>query len=240
ALVRCDHFVDRDGHAHAPTPAVKASLCQVESADGDAKVHAFALYRTTLDASGKVASFERFATIDEKNLLAPLTSVVVEGTISARKQDGTYELDPSTPIRVALGAPKVMQAGPAGTTFYEIDGDVVNLDASVTASDGSCMPALSSDAATDPFPGAAHATLKFFRVPSMHLAGDDEGVFEFDADTTSLGTCMGPTWFVGPEALLAAKPPKLAAYDGFGHGTPGDIPNVHLAVVSGGGAACTP
>ena len=107
-------------------------------------------------------------------------------------------------------------------------------------SDGSCAPPLASAGVAAPFGGSTDVVVRFQRVPSMHAPGDDEGVLDFLVDGASIGTDMGPSWFVGPAALVASTPPALGAYTGTGHGTPGSIPNIDLTLVTGGGGACSP
>ena len=238
ALDRCTSFIDRDGKQHPPSAAITKSLCMKFGTDQDQRVHGWDLYKVTLDAKGEVTAFARYAVIDEKNLLRPLTGSAAEGKISKKKSDGHFNLDTSIPIRVSFGQPEVVQSEKDGTTSYQLVGTVENLSSGVTSADGPCLPPMSSDSG-NPFPGVTKAELWFFRVPSMHLPGDDEGVMDIRADGTSMGTTMAPAWFLGPATLfktLTAPP----AYQGIGHGTPGDIPSVDLSVKKGGGATCSP
>lgn len=241
AMRGCIAFIDRAGKERALAPALPASsLCaDAQGLTGpEALAHAFALYRTTLDAEGRVSAFTRWAVIDEKNLLRPFAGITLEGKISAKKGDG-FDFDPSLPLRLSLGLPAVLTKQDDGTTVYQIPAMVENLDTAQKGSDGSCFPALQGPA-TDPFSAAKQATLSLYRVPSMHGPGDDELVIEYFVDEVSAGSAMGQTWYFGPEMLFAAAPGTLPVYDGIGHGTPGSLPNLHLVQVSGGGGVCSP
>jgi hypothetical protein len=240
ALRACSSFVDRDGNAHAP----KAGLAVCDdpaTGEGNAEMlgHAFAIYETSLDASGAVTSFRRWAVVDEKNLLAPLAGATLEGKVSKANGDGTFALDPTLPVRVTMPAPALNMTNADGTSVYEIDGAIDNLTSGVVSAGGPCLPSLASDGG-NPFAGATSVVLAFTRVPSMHGPGDDEAVFDIRVDGGSKGSCMSAAWYVSPADLIAATGPELTTYDGFGHGTPGSIPNVKLDIVKGGGAACSP
>ncbi len=103
------------------------------------------------------------------------------------------------------------------------------------------MPALTTAAAANPFGAAAQVRIQFYRVPSMHLPGDDEGVVEYFLDGTSNGSGMDPAWFSPVSALTSTKPATpLGEYSGFGHGTPGYVPTLQLNLVPSGGGVCMP
>ena len=153
---------------------------------------------------------------------------------------GTFELDPTLPVRVAFGAPTKAMAETDGTSIYRVDATVDNLATGVMSAGGTCLPSPSSANASNPFGTAKQVSLTLTRVPSMHVAGDNHMVIEFHADGMSLGSDMAPSWFFGPKQLIATTPLSPAIYEGFGHGTPGSIPNITLDIVSSGGMACTP
>lgn len=240
AMVACDHFVDRDGATHAASPGL-VGLCEdAGGADnGEGLPHAFAVYRAALAADGSVTDFQRWLVVDEKNILRPLTNVAAEGLVSVKKGDGMYDLDPTIPVRVGFAAPTAIEQKPDGATVYGIDGVVENLASGVKGANGDCVAALSDAGADDPFGGATNVRIQFYRVPSMHGAGDDEGVVEFFVEGTSIGSAMNPAWFPSVAELIATKPsPPLGEFTAVGHGTPGYIPTLRLNVVSGGGGAC--
>jgi hypothetical protein len=218
AMRGCESFVDRSGAVYQ-APAL--SLCanhETGAPNDEATGHAFAVYRVTLDADARVEAFERWAIIDEKNLLLPFTNVSLEGLVSKRDAEGKFELAATLPIRLATGAPKLVTTEADGTSTYEIESTVENLASGVMAADGSCMPALNAGVSA-PFPGATKVVLGLSRVPSMHLSGDDQAVFDVRVD-------------------IASTPLVLGHYDGVGHGTPGYIPSFSLGLATGGGGPC--
>ena len=243
----CTSLWDRDGNARS---SIQGPPCEGFYVD-EAHLHAFSIYEVTLCGDSidgpcgavnpsMIWQFARFAVIDEKAFLAPMTMTSAEGKISAKKMDGTFELDPTLPVRVTFGAPTVSMAQNDGTSSYRVDATIDNLMMGTASADGNCMAPLSMAAAANPFGASTKTSLTLTRVPSMHVAGDDEGVVEFFADDTSLGSDMNPAWFIGPKDLINDKPLVAAKYEGFGHGTPGSIPNITLEIVKGGGATCTP
>src|SRR5262249_48600170 len=136
--------------------------------------------------------------------------------------------------------PAVLMDQSDDTTIYKLDAVVDTMSEGVTAADGKCLSPLSSAGESNPFGAAKQTKVTLTRVPSMHSAGDDEAVVEFFGDGRSMGSDMSPAWFLGPKDLIATKPLSPATYTGFGHGTPGSIPNLTVSIVKGGGMACVP
>ncbi|MFO0617188.1 MAG: hypothetical protein U0414_31615 [Polyangiaceae bacterium] len=243
AMIGCDHFVDRDGAIHYRAASLPPLCDDPDTGGGNAEAagHAFSLYRTRLDAKGAVTAFTRKLVIDEKNILRPLVNASADGSISAKKADGTFDLAPTLPIRVRFGEPSVLEAKDDGTTIYSLAGSVENFSAGALAANGTCSPPLSLAGEANPFGGATEVVIRFYRVPSMHGAGDDEGVVEYFVGGTSVGSAMDPAWFSPTSLLISTTPnPPLAEYSGIGHGTPGSIPTLNLKVVTQGGGPCTP
>jgi hypothetical protein len=243
----CNSLWDRDGNAHA---SIQGPLCDGSYVD-EARLHAFTIYEVTLCGdsidgpcgSGQpltVWQFAPYAVIDEKAFFAPIAGASAEGKVSVKKVDGSFELDPTLPVRVTFGAPAVLMEQSDETTSYHVDATIDNLKAGIMDAAGNCMASLASAGASNPFGSPMQVTLTLTRVPSMHSPGDDEAVIEFFADGQSLGSDMNPSWYFSPRDLIASTPLTAKMYEGFGHGTPGAIPNITLDIVQGGGSACTP
>jgi hypothetical protein len=241
ALAHCASFIDRDGKEHklAPTAPVQA-LCTGPDVGQDYELqgHAFAVYRTTLDAGGLVTAFERWGVVDEKILLRPFSGIQLEGTISGKTGD-VYEAVPSVPIRLTLGQPALLTDKPDGTSVYQVTATIDNLSKTVMTAGGTCMAAIAGGP-KEPYPGAKEVTLSLTRIPSMHGPGDDEVILEYFIDKVSMGSAMGPMWYFGPESLFLAPGGPLPDFVGTGHGTPGSLPNLALKVVTTGGGGCAP
>lgn len=243
----CTSLWDRDGQART---SIQGPPCDGNYVD-EGRLHAFSIYEVTLCGDSidgpcgagtplNIWQFSRFAVIDEKAFLAPMTSTSAEGKISAKNADGTFVFEPSLPVRVTFGEAAVAMAQDDGTTAYQIEATIDNLNMGTADHNGGCSTPLSAAGASNPFGSSTKTSLVLTRVPSMHGAGDDEAVIEFFADGTSMGTDMSPAWYFGPKDLISTKPLTPMIYEGIGHGTPGAIPNITLEIVKSGGGVCTP
>jgi hypothetical protein len=103
---------------------------------------------------------------------------------------------------------------------FEVKATVANLDASVTAADGTCLASLSSQGSQAPFDAGKEVLLPVGRVQSMHGFGNDELVFTLYAGGAWMGSLMSPTWFFQPLDLLKGPPALPGVYTGVGHGAP--------------------
>jgi hypothetical protein len=199
--------------------------------------HALAIYELTL-AGGQVKSFKPAIMFDESVFVAPFMGQAFEGKISNRDSNGQFSMDGTLPVRVEILSEIVT---PLDTGFaYEAKAVITNLDKAVKASDGTCMPALSSNGAQAPFDAGAVVTLGAGRSPSMHNFGDDEFVFSVTVNGTANGTMMNDTWYRGPVDLIEDTLAASGTYNGFGHGSPGSIVALNITPVKGGGGDCTP
>jgi hypothetical protein len=243
----CNSLWDRDGQMR---PSIQGPPCDGNYAD-EARLHAFSIYQVTLCGDSidgpcgagtptNVWQFATYAVIDEMAFFAPLASTIADAKISTKKVDGSFDLAPTLPVHLTFGAPAVLMPQSDGTTSYHIDATIDNLTSGITDSAGNCMAPLSSAGTNNPFGMAKQVSLTLTRVPSMHAPGDDEAVLEFFADGQSLGTDMNPNWYFSPRDLIAPTPLVAKTYEGFGHGTPGAIPNLTVNIVKGGGTTCTP
>jgi hypothetical protein len=214
-------------------------------AETEAVRHAFALYEVEPDGAGGVDAYAPVVFVDERRMLAPWLTSPLEGLVSRRtvQDDGSeeFELTPSVPLRLELE--ELVSTEDAsladGALRYTLRYRVANLDAAVTAADGSCLPSLRSYGEADAFHGVTDVVIVGARTPSMHGFGDDAMVYEYLLDGVGRGSVMGPNWYVGPSAAwseIPAPPP----YEGMGHGTPGSMPEIGLARVEGGGTPCDP
>ena len=224
-----DSFVTPAGekYAHASSGA----------ADPEMKRHASALYEITI-RNGMVASYTPAILFEEALFMAPLMGKTFDGLISKRTAADRYELKPSLPIRLQILAEPFTGGSPSALA-YRVKTAIVNRDKPVTASDGTCMPALSSYGSQAPFEAGAEVLMPVGRYASMHTFGDEELVFELYVNGTSKGNMMSARWFFTPLDLVQNPLALSGSYAGVGHGTPGFIPMLELNLASGGGAACT-
>jgi hypothetical protein len=220
-------FVTEDGTTYPYTPNFMT--------DPEYERHALAIYELTL-AGGQVKSFRPAITFEESTFVAPFMGQSFEGTIARRVGAGQFAMETSLPIRVEITNET---ATPANGSEYKAKAVIANLDRAVKASDGSCMPALSSYGAEAPFDAGAKVTLDIGRAPSMHVFGDDEFTISYVVNGTPGGLLMGPTWFRGPLDILNDSLSPSGTYSGTGHGSPGSMPELDLDPATGGGDPCT-
>jgi len=205
--------------------------------DAELKRHGVALYELNLDG-GKLNDFAPVILFDEALFFAPLLGRSFEGTISPATGEGRWAFDPSLPVQVAVQAQPLDH--PSDGTSLEAEVTLSNLDTPVTASDGSCMPSLTSYGSDAPFAAGSKVDVRLSRVPSMHNFGDDHLVLTLTIDGAPAGTLMG-SWFTSPLDLVHGALAPSGAYTGIGHGTPGYIPSITLEPAAvAGGAACAP
>jgi hypothetical protein len=155
--------------------------------------------------------------------------------------NATEPFDPQTltaDVRIELdGAPGDTQIDTnGGYPRYALEGTIVNLDANVTGSDGTCMPSLTSLADANPLDTSRGDRIRIMRVPSMHGAFDD--VFTLDWPEDQYTNDMGSALFISTIAL-ASPLPAWNPVQGSPHGTPWSGPSFDTAVVTGGGADCS-
>ena len=199
--------------------------------------HASVLYELLLDGKN-VDDYRPVLKFNESHFVAPFLGLVAEGTITRSDGPDHWATEASLPVRVEFHAEPAEE--PTEGTEAQSVATIANLDEAMTASDGSCMPALTSYGDESTFPTGASVELRGFRVPSMHHYGDDEFVFLWLVDGEDEGTLMAPTWYRGPIDFARDTAAPAGEYQGFGHGTPGAIPQVDLELVEGGGEPCTP
>lgn len=218
-------FVTADGTAYVATG--------IGSED---KRHAVALYEVALD--GDVATdFQPVLQFDESTFLAPFLGRSFEGVIARGTGNDTWADEPSLPVRIDVQAAPI--DGGSEHATYEARATIGNLGASVTASDGSCMPSLASYGAEAPFQAGTNVELGLYRVASMHDFGDDHFVMVWTIDGEFGGTLMGPQWYRGPIDIVRGKLGPDVEYEGMGHGTPGAIPGMNLQAANvAAGEAC--
>lgn len=230
AAIRDTSFVTPEGTTY-PYPA------NMMGNDPEMHRHALAIYELTLEG-GHVKSFKPAIMFDESVFVAPFMGQAFEGKISSRDSNGQYSMHGTLPVRVEILNEVV---SPAGEGFiYEAKAVITNLDKAVKASDGTCMPALSSNGAQAPFAAGAVVTLGAGRSPSMHNFGDDEFVFSVTVNGVANGTMMNNTWYRGPIDIIDGTLAPAGTYTGFGHGSPGSIVALDITPVTGGGGDCTP
>lgn len=206
------------------------------SADPEVKRHASALYEIKI-REGKLESFRPAVLFAESLFMAPLMGRAFEGLISKRTGANRYDLTPSLPVRVQI-LTEPYPGEPDGASKFQVKAILVNLATPVTASDGTCLPSLSSYGTQAPFDIGADVFFTVGRVPSMHTFGDNELVFTLDAGGAWQGSLMATKWFFTPLDIVKNALTPTGTYNGVGHGSPGTIPMLSLQPASGGGSAC--
>lgn len=206
------------------------------SADPERIRHASALYDIKI-RDGKLESFRPAIVFAESLFMAPLMGKAFDGLISKRTEANRYDLTPSLPVRVHILTGQY-QGEPNGASNFQVKAAIANLAGPVTASDGACMPSLSSHGNQAPFAPGAEVFFQVGRVPSMHVFGDDELVFTLYAGGGWSGSLMSTEWFFTPLDLVKNALTPTGTYGGVGHGAPGTIPMLSLQPASGGGEAC--
>lgn len=256
-VVVCDELFDEAPYIHLPKDedgrafagvadgkfeTVSGKTLATAGLDQGDTEHANALYELSLDGN-QVSDFRVVVRFADSTFVEPLRGRAVEGAISRRvgsDPDGGDRWDetPSLPVRIEFDA-ELAKRSSSGKA--EAVATIANLDQAVTASDGSCLPALSSYGDESTFAEGAVVELRALRVPSMHGLLDDEFVISFQVDGVDIGNLMNPSWYHGPIDLLDESYEPSGEYDGVGHGTPGALPELTLELASdGGGEPCTP
>lgn len=207
--------------------------------------YAYFLYRATVRA-GAVESVTPVVRIDDRVFARLLSGRVFEGGASPRSVDpGTGEVrfafdTLTTPVRLSFdAAPEDVETDSlVGFPRFALVGHIENLDASVTASDGTCLAALTSFGDANPFFGL-DGTVKLLRYPGMHAPFDDVFTVAYD-DSGNVN--MGEGIYVRPADLIQDTAPTLTDATNGPHGTPWAGPSAALTSVDAtmGGATCTP
>ncbi|MEO7425209.1 MAG: hypothetical protein ABI036_08475 [Fibrobacteria bacterium] len=251
----CEALFDQPPRVHLPNPAASSayavitatafvtlageSFPRTNAGSGDPELlrYGSAVYEIKIQDS-KATDYRPVVLFADSLFLAPLMGKALEGLI-AKRINGSYELEATLPIRLRL--PPVMKAVvEQGVTRYVLRPSIENLATAITASDGTCMPGLSSHGAQAPFDAGKDVVITLTRVVSMHGFGDDEIVFNFDVDGVSQGSVMSRTWFFTPLDLVKNTLTPTGTYTGLAHGFYKYTPTLVLNPASGGGGACTP
>lgn len=173
---------------------------------------------------------------------------VWEGTVTKRTSPSAWDWNTTVPIRITVsgtkpairGLPiwgdtsKILADGPV----FEQDGAIDNWDHAVKGANGKCYPALSSYGAANPFHGAKNASVAFYRMATMHFAGDQVTVLEYPPQTTGLSSSgMGGTTVLHPAAFIqTGKDPDWHTQQFRPHSAPnGNVVVLHPATGGGGG-----
>ncbi len=249
-IIVCDELYSEAPYVHLPKSESDHAYAGIENgkfrtADGktfsgvdegaEMKRHGSALYEVMLDGNS-VTDYRPVVKFKDSLFLAPFSSRAAEGTISRRTGAGEWATETSLAVRVVFEAEltNTESSGNAVSVVTRIE----NMDEAVTASDGSCMPALTSYGDESTFPSGAVVEYRGYRVPSMHHFGDDQFVFLMRLDNEDSGTLMNPTWYRGPIDLARGTIDPSGTYSGVPHGTPSGMPALDIEPVTGGGEPC--
>lgn len=221
-------FVTADGTSYP--------VDDLEVQEAEQRRHSLALYELTVDA-GVVTDYRVAVTFPESFFVEPWLGVAAEGNISRLIGEDEFEFDATLPVRVEFHAEPAED--PLAPSEYDVLASIANLEQAVRASDGSCMPALTSHGDEAPFAAGSNVQLRAQRAPSMHAFGDDEFVIFIVVDGQTWGSMMNSQWYRGPLDLVKGTVEPSGTYLGIGHGTPGSLPTLEVKVVEGGGQPCT-
>jgi hypothetical protein len=133
-------------------------------------------------------------------------------------------MDPTEPIRVELGTVEA-----DGVVW----GEIVNLASPVTASDGSCLPALADLGAENPLTSSGDPGIWMHRHVNMHGGYDNVMLLGWPSDNSNMATGL----YAHPGLLIGAGSRELL-FESAPHGTPTAGPWVTLQEVVGGGEPC--
>jgi hypothetical protein len=190
--------------------------------------YAYYLYRAHRQ-SGQITDVTPIVRVDDPVFSRLLAGLELEGVASRRVSDGMYAVTtPDVPIRIHLDA----------DVTTGIHGTIDNAAATVTSSDGTCLPSLASLGDASPIFGRDDGHVSIGRYPAMHVPFDDVFIFAWSS-TDPGGMNMGGGLYVAPAALIQSSAPALTDASNAPHGTPWSGPSATLAVVHGGGAPCT-
>lgn len=234
ASLHLGEWVTRNG---ALQPSVPSAITDAEHGpDGVAlDRYGYAIYRLTVVGSA-VTEASVAVLVDDRLFLQQLQGLFFTGVVARRTSVDQFELVPTLPIAVRMGAALTLSDTPDGLHGYPIHtlaASVVNLTTNVRLPDGSCMPALS--AATDS-PFASEPGLVFSRIPNMHGGFDDVIVVDFP----ELGTSnMGNGGYLAPIGLASETPPPSISYGSDPHGAPGYGPSLSIDQVDSLVDGCT-
>lgn len=159
-----------------------------------------------------------------------LAGLELEGLASRRIAEGNYTVaTQDVPIRIHLDT----------DVTTGVHGTIDNAAASVTASDGACMPSLASLGEQSPIFGRDDGHVTIARYPAMHAPFDDVFIFAWSSGDPG-GMNMGGGLYVAPADLVQSTAPVLTDASNAPHGNPTSGPSATLTVVHGGGTPCTP
>jgi hypothetical protein len=250
-IVVCDELFPQAPHVHLPDAAKGRVFAAIENgtfrtADGktypvsepddEARNSALTIYELTLDGAA-VKSHRPAVRLSESFFLAPLLGMTLEGNLSARMGADEYELNTTLPIRVQIAA--TFAAEPEEGRTHQVVATIVNFNQTVQASDGRCLPALTSHGSLSTFDATDQVELRGHRHPSMHAFGDDQFVFGWLVNGATYGSMMDGPWYRGPVDLVRGTHHVTGPYSGYGHGAPYSLPTIDVTPVTGGGQACT-
>lgn len=212
-------------------PLSEAATAQVtaENADSGSAViadgmpYASQVYGARIE-DGTVVELRPVVRVAEDAIVArTFAGAVLEGTISGFR-DGGYDASIELPVRI-----EVADRAADGS----LDATIVNADEPVRSSTGTCLPALSADAATNPLRAPFSAAIGLERYPSMHADFDDEMLLTWGDDTSDMGADFYPSM-----ATIMGGDPLAEQWDVVVHGTPTAGPALLLTRVEGGGDSC--
>jgi hypothetical protein len=191
---------------------------------GDVKnAYANTVYLATI-SKNTVTKIKPVVNIEENAVLrANFAGRAMEGTISVRTRKGDYSSEATLPVRIEFASSPVRG---------KLTGKITNATRAVRGAKGSCLAALNRTKA-NPLVEGFTSKIAIVRVPSMHMAFDDQLVLEWTSAMSNMGQAYYPSI-----ATLLGGDPLGRTWETSPHGVPWGGPAVNLRLVSGGGKAC--
>ncbi|GAB3075892.1 hypothetical protein [Nocardioides zeae] len=210
--------------SEAVAASVVAENTTASEITADGMPYASQIYGALIEG-GEVVALRPVVRVSEDTIVAhTFAGAVLEGTIT-RFVDGGYDQADPLPVRI-----EVADQANDGT----VEATIVNADRAIRSSTGTCFPALSGDAASNPLRAPFTAEIGLERYPSMHADFDDEMLLTWDESTSNMGAAFYPSM-----ATLMGADPLGDQWEVDIHGTPTAGPSLRLVRVEGGGGACS-
>lgn len=211
-------FVDSRGRKWGVAPIQQPS----EATD---RGYATTVYRAQV-ADGVATSLKPIMRVTEEAILThTFGGLVLTGTISARLDDGSYNVRPKLPVVIRL-ADRAEDGA--------LSGSIVNADRPVRIGDGGCVPVLPGTS-DNPLVDGFSSNVRLVRVPSMHLPYGDQMVLEWSESSSGMGHAFYPS-----VATVMGHDPIGTRWEVVQHGNPMSGPALALRLTDGDIATCEP
>jgi hypothetical protein len=126
-----------------------------------------------------------------------------------------------------------------GTDGLKLAGEIENFSKRVNASDGTCLPSLSSLGTSSPFTAATANSITLWRHPNMHGINDQVIVMDYPPGSVDLSSNgMSGIGAFSVAGLIQEAGPDYASTTIYPHATPTGHQVWELTMVTSGGESC--